>query len=630
MRLTLPKLASTVFAFMSLSVTALAQINPNTINPGTYQNGTYTYPPPGTLNADTLNANTLNATTLTATTSNQKGPVCNVMTYGAAGTGLVDDTAAVQAAITACTAASGSDPTVFFPAGFYAVHGLQVSSTNMILEGSGGTNTELLYNGVQNTGTYPNVVPSSNAYIVNFAAGLSTGGVINMELVGYNSKLTVNSVATDGIVINGQVDSQSLFYGLGFSTFINHAIHDIKLAPALLAAGTSGYSSATGVATTGGTGSGMTVNITASGGTVTGVTITSLGTGYTTGASGYLPGDVVTITQAGSSNDSTFTLGALTTFTNMFMHQVRFDYVAGCGVDFDGLFVSSGQPFSLDGFTYTINGIGESTWLTSAGYIPSFSPGVTPWGRGVVCLTGGRDYQFALSNGRMEMAQPRKSPAGKEADLFNELDPLQPTITLDTSGNPKVTAGGYGWMSGFFTTTYTGCSVAPNNTWTISNGAFTAGSGGGGTFSMGATVSFTPHNTSNYFSPLNVIGSQLTGFQVPEIYSASGNDGYFSKNVQVSPTLGMFMNGTTGAISDVGSSTADEKQTALDVLTTFGWSSTNHVFMNMPSSGISTQSKLYGPAIFSITITRIINLLRGVRLVLPEPSRIHPHRVIRG
>tara|TARA_R110002074_G_scaffold47610_8_gene122076 strand:+ start:2439 stop:3881 length:1443 start_codon:yes stop_codon:yes gene_type:complete len=63
----------------------------------------------------------------------------------------------------------------------------------------------------------------------------------------------------------------------------------------------TGYSTATGVATTGGTGTGLTVDITASG-AVSAVTVANPGSGYTTG-------DVITIVQGGgASDDETATL----------------------------------------------------------------------------------------------------------------------------------------------------------------------------------------------------------------------------------------------------------------------------------------------------------------------------------
>lgn len=68
----------------------------------------------------------------------------------------------------------------------------------------------------------------------------------------------------------------------------------------------TGYTTAAGVATTGGAGSGLTLNITAAAGNVTAVTIANAG-------SGYEDGDVVTIVQGGgASDDETVTLTVAT------------------------------------------------------------------------------------------------------------------------------------------------------------------------------------------------------------------------------------------------------------------------------------------------------------------------------
>jgi len=67
-------------------------------------------------------------------------------------------------------------------------------------------------------------------------------------------------------------------------------------------AGGSGYTAASGVATTGGTGSGLTVNTTVAGTAVTGAAINAAGTGY-------VIGDVVTV--AGGGGNATLTIAAI-------------------------------------------------------------------------------------------------------------------------------------------------------------------------------------------------------------------------------------------------------------------------------------------------------------------------------
>lgn len=78
-----------------------------------------------------------------------------------------------------------------------------------------------------------------------------------------------------------------------------------------ISAGTSGYTTANNLEARGGSGQGMRVNITASGGVVTGVSInTDLGAGDF--AYDYQSSEVLTIIQAGSTNDATFQITAIT------------------------------------------------------------------------------------------------------------------------------------------------------------------------------------------------------------------------------------------------------------------------------------------------------------------------------
>src|SRR5580698_5202711 len=59
----------------------------------------------------------------------------NIRSFGALGNGTDDETAAVQAAINAACKTSTEHPyggvTLYFPAGFYPVHGLQVTCGNL-------------------------------------------------------------------------------------------------------------------------------------------------------------------------------------------------------------------------------------------------------------------------------------------------------------------------------------------------------------------------------------------------------------------------------------------------------------------------------------------------------------------
>lgn len=99
------------------------------------------------------------------------GLVYNVQNpaYGAAGDGVTDDTAAIQAAITAATATTGN--TVFFPAGVYVISApLVVTSSGLTLLGSGPGAT--MGGGGAGSGTF---VPGTGSGITGV---LMTGAVI--------------------------------------------------------------------------------------------------------------------------------------------------------------------------------------------------------------------------------------------------------------------------------------------------------------------------------------------------------------------------------------------------------------------------------------------------------------------
>ena len=71
----------------------------------------------------------------------------------------------------------------------------------------------------------------------------------------------------------------------------------------ITAAGTGGYSTASGVATTGGSGTGLTVDIVADAGVITDINIAAQGDGA------YLDGEELTVT--GGNGDATFTINIL-------------------------------------------------------------------------------------------------------------------------------------------------------------------------------------------------------------------------------------------------------------------------------------------------------------------------------
>lgn len=109
----------------------------------------------------------------------------NVLDYGAIGSGLVDDTAGIQAAIAACSTAGGGN--VVFPPGTYRHTGITVpAKVNLI--GSSGKNCKLVY------------TPTSGNSIT------LTGGAVNTN---YNiiENLNINCATTSsGIGICGPAD----------------------------------------------------------------------------------------------------------------------------------------------------------------------------------------------------------------------------------------------------------------------------------------------------------------------------------------------------------------------------------------------------------------------------------------
>jgi Pectate lyase superfamily protein len=112
----------------------------------------------GTLTSSGFNPGTLTPTTLTVTgneTVQGSRPRVDVTAYGAKGDGVTDDTAAIQAAITAVCGTYGRNVgggTIFFPPGVYSVSQPQLPSTAAVFnlpcsglhfQGGNGTNTAL-------------------------------------------------------------------------------------------------------------------------------------------------------------------------------------------------------------------------------------------------------------------------------------------------------------------------------------------------------------------------------------------------------------------------------------------------------------------------------------------------------
>ncbi len=131
--------------------------------------------------------------------------IISVKDYGAVGNGIADDTAAIQAAITAATTGGGI---VFFPAGIYAVSAkLSVSSnTYLIGSGPGGTTIKLT---------------SSLADELIAAASATDWGVssltidVNNNITGLHGAITA-SLSTNTIVNNVEIKHITTF-GVNFN-----------------------------------------------------------------------------------------------------------------------------------------------------------------------------------------------------------------------------------------------------------------------------------------------------------------------------------------------------------------------------------------------------------------------------
>jgi hypothetical protein len=514
----------------------------------------------------------------------------NVHSFGASGTGKDDETAAVQAAINAGCAASAQRPyagtTLYLPAGFYPVHGLQITCGNLLLQGAGPGATELQYDGPQNSAPYP-ATPSSSAYIVAYTRGMGSGGLRDMTLVGYTNLQKINGVATDLLVVEGELDSQAVFQNLGFAHAIHDGIHLVTPAPAFnpdTMGGARGYQTASNVPTAGGSGKGMMVKITATNGRVASVQIAAQGDGYQTG-------DTVTIAQPGSSGDASFVLGARTTYVNWFMHQIRWDGIGRYCIHMDGMISGSGQPFALYGFTWANpTGVVAGEWLTANGYIAApWAVSVTPWSQGLIGFSGSVGYAAALYDGRLEGTEPQiPQGPGQEGNLFVSEMPALPSITLNLSGSSvssvSIRGGGYGWTMNHVVRIFHGCTKNPSIDWNISNGVVVGGTvKDGGVCTAGASVSLVVSGGST-FTAQNVIGFISPKYAVPLIYSASGQDNFRMEGIGISGQMGDYMNGHTGALSIAGILTSTDQYASPQAQN--GWSTQGHSFFSVPQNNI--------------------------------------------
>lgn len=156
----------------------------------------------GTLTAANFNPGNFSPTSLTVTgneTVQGPRPRIDVTAYGAKGDGVTDDTAAIQAAITAACN-SPNHPTVFFPEGQYIVSQPQNPSTSPVfttcallhLEGDGtGSGAQFMSAPMAqilvHAGSSPNAAP-----VFSFAYPQDEATIENMVIDGYNEAAYVN------------------------------------------------------------------------------------------------------------------------------------------------------------------------------------------------------------------------------------------------------------------------------------------------------------------------------------------------------------------------------------------------------------------------------------------------------
>jgi hypothetical protein len=157
----------------------------------------------GTLTAANFNPGNFDPSSLTVTgneTVEGPRPRVDVTAYGAKGDDSTDDTAAIQAAITAACSTPSSRPTVFFPPGTYLVSQTQSPSTSPIfttcsllhLEGSSSGGGAQFMSAPETqiqvrAGTSPSAAP-----VFSFASPQNEVTVENLVIDGYNQAVFVS------------------------------------------------------------------------------------------------------------------------------------------------------------------------------------------------------------------------------------------------------------------------------------------------------------------------------------------------------------------------------------------------------------------------------------------------------
>ena len=147
-----------------------------------------------------------------------------------------------------------------------------------------------------------------------------TAGTAVATTGGTGSGLTVDTTVVGGVITAAAVNAGGSDYLVTDTVTITNpnAGKALTMNLATLVSGT-GYSAATGVATTGGTGTGLTVDIVGTGG-ITNVTINNGGTGYTAGD---------TITISGGSGDATIDIATVATNATLSLTDITTMEVGG-------------------------------------------------------------------------------------------------------------------------------------------------------------------------------------------------------------------------------------------------------------------------------------------------------------
>ncbi len=159
----------------------------------------------GTLTAAAFNPGAFNPSSLNVTgneTVQGPRPRIDVTAYGAKGDGVTDDTAAIQAAITA--ACASTHPTVFFPPGSYLVSQTQSPSTSPIfttcsllhLEGSSSSSGAQFMSAPQTLILVKAGASPSAAPVFSFAYPQNGDTLQNLVIAGYNQAVFVSGSQT--------------------------------------------------------------------------------------------------------------------------------------------------------------------------------------------------------------------------------------------------------------------------------------------------------------------------------------------------------------------------------------------------------------------------------------------------